>query len=454
MPSIRDLFILIAILVSIPICLLRPTYGVVAWAVMAFANPQSMGWGFVQHIQPALLIAVPTLVGFLFFGRNWGALKNREVVLLFILWIWFTLTTLNSDSDPAFMEKAASAWYRWQMISKILLMVIVTIATLNTWNRLRLLVLGVAGSFAYLVLKNLPIMIISDGASRVYGPDFSMIADNNDFGLALNMVLPIFFFLARTESRPRTRKLMFFLFVATIPTIFFTYSRGALVGLVVVAGMMLLQLKQSWRLLPVLLAGLAFAVYFAPENWRDRMTLTESDKLLDKSALSRINAWTYSWRLACDYPLMGGGFDAFTPSLFAKYAPDPTDVHAAHSIYFGLMAEHGFVGLLLYLTLVASCLLSLRRISKRARAMNTPNIEEYAKMLSLSLIGFLTCGAFLGRAYFDLFFTIVACVAVLSYVSRQEWAEIKQAREEEEDEEEASSPMVVNRLGSPMQTTA
>ena len=33
------------------------------------------------------------------------------------------------------------------------------------------------------------------------------------------------------------------------------------------------------------------------------------------------------------------------PEMFARYAPDPDDVHDAHSIYFEVLGEHGFVGL-------------------------------------------------------------------------------------------------------------
>jgi hypothetical protein len=38
----------------------------------------------------------------------------------------------------------------------------------------------------------------------------------------------------------------------------------------------------------------------------------------------------------------------------------------------------------------------------------------YALMLQFSLTAFLITGAFLGRAYFDYFFTLVACTIVLT----------------------------------------
>src|SRR5207344_2493778 len=103
-----------------------------------------------------------------------------------------------------------------------------------------------------------------------YGPERSMIEDNNDFGLALNMTLPLFFFLAQSETRPRLRRLWWFLSIVTIPTIFFTYSRGALVGLVAIAGAMFVQSKKRAILVPLLLVGLAIAFVYAPEDWRHR----------------------------------------------------------------------------------------------------------------------------------------------------------------------------------------
>ena len=188
------------------------------------------------------------------------------------------------------MYKSANAWYRLNVVLKILVMVGVTIAVSDRWGRLRCLVLSIAGSFAFLVLKNLPVMILSNGASRVYGPDHSMIADNNDFALALNMALPFFFSLARTEPNRRVRLFMGFLFLATIPAVFFTYSRGGFVGLLAVLGVLLMKSKQKLILIPVMLMVLAFGALFTPQAWQDRMSLTQSDKLLDASALSRLNA--------------------------------------------------------------------------------------------------------------------------------------------------------------------
>jgi len=286
--GIRDIVVLAIILGSLPFCFARPFYGVLVWAVLSFLNPEKFAW-VASELPLPMAVAVATLGGFFVCSRGWTRLFRWDVVMLGILWLWFTATTLNSASDVMFRENAESCWYHWSMTSKILLMTVVTIGISDTWSRLRWLALAIAGSFGILVLKNLPIMILTGGGTRVYGPPNSMIADNNDFGLALNMALPFFFFLAKTERDRRLRWLMGLLFLAAIPTILFTYSRGALVGLVAVLSCMLLQVRQKAILIPVAMLVLVFGAFLTPQSWRDRMS---TDNALDASARSRLNAWS------------------------------------------------------------------------------------------------------------------------------------------------------------------
>ena len=63
--------------------------------------------------------------------------------------------------------------------------------------------------------------------------------------------------------------------------------------------------------------------------------------------MGRINAWTMALNLAKDN-FFGGGFSIYESAVFARYAPDP-EARAAHSIYFQVLGEHGFVGLFLFL---------------------------------------------------------------------------------------------------------
>jgi putative inorganic carbon (HCO3(-)) transporter len=432
----RGSALLIFVLGSLPVCFVRPFYGILLWTVIAFLNPQSFVWGSGSYFPWALAVAIPTLIGVPIFVRGWAhRLVSREFFLVFALWIWFTITSVVSTNTSFFLHHAGDTWFRWGFVSKILLMTVVTMAVTQSFRQLRILMLVIAGCFGFFVLKALPFIIMTGGEFRLYGPENSMVADNNDLGLCLNMTLPFFFFLAQTEPRRWVRRLFGFLFIITIPAIFFTYSRGAFAGLAVVLLLMLLRLKQRFVLVPVIGLSLMIAVLFAPEAWKQRMDLTDSGAL-DASAISRFNAWTFSWRLALDFPVTGGGFATFTPELFDRYAPHVKDVHGPHSIYFGVLAEHGFTGLLLYLVLVGSCFAATHKLVKHGRFYGDQQAIHYAHIFQFSLIGFLVSGAFLGRAYFDYFFTIVACIAILRRVCALEWAEVA-ATDPAADEEAA-----------------
>jgi putative inorganic carbon (hco3(-)) transporter len=417
---VRDLIISALLLASLPPCFFSPFWGIVMWIVVGTVNPHSFMWQMGYAFPWALAVAVLTLVGFAVFTPGWKRLVSTQTVWIAVFWLWCTFTTLHNTVMPEFTHFAADTWQRWDFVSKVLLMAVAMTGIVDSWARFRTLILVVGGSIGFLVVKALPFMLLTAGDFRLYGPRGSMLADNNDFGLALDMALPMFFFLSRIDPNPRIRKLMAFLFFATIPAIFFTYSRGAFIGLGVILIYMILKLRQRLVLIPVLVLAGAFALLLTPEQWQNRMDFRRDGALMDASALSRINAWTYCWRLAHDYPVTGGGFEAFTPELFYRYAPNPQDVHGPHSVYFGVLAEHGFVGLGLYLLLLASCFVNLARIRRFGREQGDDRICGYANMLQVCLLAFMVAGAFLGRAYFDYYFTIVACAAILTRLCRDE----------------------------------
>lgn len=435
----RGAILLVYLAGSLPVCLARPFYGIVLWTILAFANPERFVWGVATHIPWSNLVAITTIIGLLLFKRGWlRRFATPHVMLIGILWLWFGCTTIISFHTPAMTHHADDTWLRLIFVSKVLLMAVMTIALVDDFRHLRILMITIAGCFAFFVFKSIPFIILSGGASRVFGPERSMIGDNNDFGLAMNMTVPVFFCLAQTETSLRWRRFWGVAFIASIPTIFFTYSRGALLGLVAVLVQMIMNVRRRFLILPVLVVGLATGILFAPQAWRTRM---DPDNAIDASARSRFNAWTFSWRLAQDYPLAGGGFETFTPELFQRYAPNVIDVHGPHSIYFGVLAEHGFIGLGLYLALVAYSFWTTIRIGRQARRDGYYNIAAYATMLRLSLIGFLTSGMFLGRAYFDYFFTIIAAIIILNRIAAEQSVE---EIEPEEDSEEIPNLSLAN----------
>jgi probable O-glycosylation ligase (exosortase A-associated) len=126
-----------------------------------------------------------------------------------------------------------------------------------------------------------------------------------------------------------------------------------------------------------------------------------------------------AWNMAIDRPL-GGGFQSFQPGTFAQYAPDPARVHDSHSIYFGTLGHHGFVGLALFLTLLAMTWLKCGSTLKSAsRSPDLLWARDLSAMIQTSLAAYLSAGAFLGLMYFDYVYHLVALSVVVHELVRQ-----------------------------------
>ena len=142
--------------------------------------------------------------------------------------------------------------------------------------------------------------------------------------------------------------------------------------------------------------------------------------------MGRINAWWMAWNLAVDRPF-GGGYDIYWPAIFARYAPNP-NVHAAHSIYFQVLGEHGFVGLGLFLLLWIMAWRTagyLRRTGPLLPA--TQWTADLGAMTQASLAGYAVGGAFLSLSYWDLPYNLLVLAVVgRRWLERKEWLREKE----------------------------
>jgi probable O-glycosylation ligase (exosortase A-associated) len=156
-----------------------------------------------------------------------------------------------------------------------------------------------------------------------------------------------------------------------------------------------------------------------PQEWYDRMHTTQNYQE-DDSALGRINAWHTAFNVAKSR-ITGGGIEMFRPSVFQQYAPEPGRVHDVHSVYFEVMGEHGFIGFGLFMTIMAFTWLKGGSIIRRTKRM--PDLKwasDLAAMAQVSMIGYVTCGAFLGLSYFDFYWHLVAIMVILHHLVLQQ----------------------------------
>src|SRR6185312_10330267 len=144
---LRAIVLLAFFVGSLPVCFFRPFYGILLWEIVAFLNPQSFIWSANDTFPWALAVAIPTMAGYIVFSRRQGSLGTRECYLVLILWAWFTITTVNSTMSPAFVHHAVDTWNQWRFVSKVLLMTMFTFAIVDSFERLRMLVIVMSGCF-------------------------------------------------------------------------------------------------------------------------------------------------------------------------------------------------------------------------------------------------------------------------------------------------------------------
>jgi len=94
---------------------------------------------------------------------------------------------------------------------------------------------------------------------------------------------------------------------------------------------------------------------------------------------------------------------------------------AAHSIWFQLLGQHGFIVLGLFLMMLALTMVHLQRLKRATQnQLDAKWIHNYASALQIGLTAYLVCGTFLSLAYFDLMYLYVAATAIL----QREWKAI------------------------------
>jgi len=413
--SLRDLAVIATVFGLLPFCLVRPWVGILTWSWLGYMNPHRLTWGIAYSMPFGMMVMGMTLLGLPFSRDVKVPPRSTEVFLLTALWGWFLLTTL-------FAYYPADAWEQFSKVSKVLFGTYLSLMLLQEERKLRALIWIIGLSIGFFGLKGGIWAISTGGHNQVLGPPDSFISGNTEIGLALNMVIPLLFYLRRQETRTWLRRLLLAMALFSMVASLITYSRGALLGLLVILPLLFLKSRAKLLILPLLVVAALVGPSVMPSNWTERMETIETYDQ-DISANQRLNSWWVAYQLAKDSPVLGGGFRTFSMEIYQTYIPGyiyANQQHDAHSIYFQVLAEHGFPGLALFLMLIASTFVSLRYVIHVTK--NRPDqlwINDCAKMVEVSLVGYAVSGAFLSMSYFDLFYHLVAITVLLKVFVRR-----------------------------------
>lgn len=391
-----------------------PWIGVLLWTWLSVMNPHRYTYGFAFSMPLAAASAGCLLLALFMTKERESPVKGLPVKILLVFMFWITLSWLFGI-DPA------GDYDRWKQVMKIDGMLLVSLALLRTKQHILAYIWVGLGSLALLGIKGGLFTIATGGSGRVWGPPGSFIADNNEFALALIMVVPMLRFLQLQLQNRKGRIMMTGAMLLCSISALGSQSRGALLAISAMVVMMWWRGKGKFGM-AIALAMIAIPlIAFMPDQWSNRMsTINTYDQ--DASAMGRIGAWWNAWNLAFHYPF-GVGFNAARGELFALYAPEGTPVLVAHSIYFQILGHHGFVGLAIFLVMWMATWATAGWLRKQR---NPPPEARWTvdlgAMVQVSLAGYAVGGAFLNLAYMDLpYMLMVAVVLARVWVQKKAW---------------------------------
>lgn len=408
----RDLLVALVVFGSLPIVLKRPYWGIVLMAGLGYMNPHRLCYGFMLNMPVVMLVALATFVGMLISKEAKRMVWSREIILLVVFVCWMGLTT----TQALYFGEAS---VQFEKVVKIQILTFMTLLLLTSRERVDWLIWAIVLSIAFYGIKGGLFTIAKGGVYRVQGPPGTFIGGNNELALAMVMTIPLMRYLHLQQKNQWIKMGLMVAMILTAIAAFGTQSRGALVALTLTGAAFWVKSRNKFVTAALIGVAGSVALSIMPDAWFERMnTIQTYDQ--DRSALGRISAWWTAFNLA-NSRFFGGGFELWTADVFAVYSPTPDFVHDVHSIYFEVLGEHGWVGLVLFLTLLAftwlRCRLLIRHSRKHPAALW---VGDLGKMVQVSLVAYMSAGAFLGLAYFDYVYHLIAIVVVVHYMVVEE----------------------------------
>ena len=187
----RDVAVLTIVIITAAYALVHPYVGILAWTWVSIMNPHRLGWSFIVDFPVAMIIAVCTALGLLLTRDARRLPISAPVIVLLLFVAWMCVTSVLGIYPIGEM---------FSRVMKIMFMVVVAMAVLNTRANVDQLVWVLVISLGFYGVKGGIFTVLTGGSFRVWGPEGSFIEGNNEVGLAITMTIPLMRYLQLVSS--------------------------------------------------------------------------------------------------------------------------------------------------------------------------------------------------------------------------------------------------------------
>jgi O-antigen ligase len=237
--------------------------------------------------------------------------------------------------------------------------------------------------------------------------------DHTAYGAIIALFLPVFTGFTLSRQFNKSFRVVSFIVLAILVTgIIFSYSRAAwlsVAGAIVVFVIIRLRIRLIW-ILTILIVGIGLFFMFRfqfldklEKNKQDSSTdfvehvQSISNISSDASNLERINRWAAAIRLFKEKPIFGWGPGTYQ-FVYAPYqrskektiiSTNYGDMGNAHSEYIGPMSESGVLGMLTFLGVVITVIITGLRVYRKAE---NKEVKLITLMILLGLVTYYVHG--------------------------------------------------------------
>jgi len=421
----RDLAFIVLFVSMLPAVFKRAATGVMLWIWVALVSPSAYVYGFARDISFNKFAAISTLIALLFDKTKRRPYFDTHVILLILFFIQLSISYFFAISAEARNDEI------YDRVSKIFILAVVLVSLISTRLGIHGIILAIClGLGIHGTLEGLR-YIATAGGHKIAPP--ANFGDNNTFAVTLMMLAPLLWYLSAYSKNKIVRITTRLAVGINVAAVVGSGSRGAVVGLATIALALILQSKNKIPMLLVVFVIGAAGLSLTTDEWRTRMdTINTAEQ--DGSFMGRVAAWKMNTVIAFDRPLTGGGFgvsidprvhdayrsrfNAFSFSIDTGTLGGPLE---AHSIYFQALGDTGFIGLALFLGLLATAYANIRAINRMAKGR--PELtwaSDLATWMRLGLIAYSVSGALLSLVYLETYYVYITLLSVLrDFVQRQ-----------------------------------
>jgi probable O-glycosylation ligase (exosortase A-associated) len=423
----RDVLFLLIFPMILYFCFKKPFVGISMWLWVALFYPKGWVYGFAGGVRYNLIIVGATIVSYLIMKEKqknqWDALS--WTVLLFLIWTF--ITSLFTISIPEVV------WTEWVEFFKVCLLYFFAVAILRTETHINTMIWAVVFSLGFYSVVEGMKYISSGGGHVLAGMSGHVLGDRNDLSVGIIVMIPLVVYLMSITQPKILKAGLALVLMMGVVCVLGSGSRGGFIGITIVAAYFWFHSKHKLIYLIAVPLIAYFGLEYMPASWHERMsTIENADE--DLSFLGRIMAWKQALLMAMEN-ITGGGFKAgqmnaiwfqYDPQHNLNWLFDTSTVYfdgakAAHSVYFQVLGDHGFIGLFLFLLIIYLAFSQAKQVARMLKENPfSPSMVKLSSMIRVSLVAYVVAGAAVSLAYFDLLFALFAISHVMSNIIKRE----------------------------------